>query len=298
MEDISTFIKERRNQSGIIYCCTKKDCEKVAEDLRTNHHVSIQHYHASLEPAERSLIQRNWQSGAVQVIAATIAFGMGIDKSDVRFVLHYSIPSSLEGFYQETGRAGRDGKPSICRLYYSFGDTRTHSFLIDKGDGNYEQKQRQRANLTIMTKFCDNEVDCRRKQIMGYFGESFLPAACKKMCDNCVRNSDTPCVFKNMSEDAIRVIQLVEALDSDIVTLAQLADIYRGMKNKRILEHNHHHLPGHGKGKDLNKQDADRLLRALVNEGALKEKFTMSRSGYPASEVHVRFFKKSFCDYF
>ncbi|KAI7867611.1 P-loop containing nucleoside triphosphate hydrolase protein [Mucor mucedo] len=287
LEDISIFIKQRRNQSGIIYCCTKKDCEKVAEELRNNHQVSIQHYHAALEPAERSLVQRNWQSGAVQVIAATIAFGMGIDKSDVRFVLHYSVPSSLEGFYQETGRAGRDGNPSICRLYYSFGDTRTHNFLIDKGDGNFEQKQRQRANLTIMTKFCDNEVDCRRKQIMGYFGESFTAAACKKMCDNCIRNADSPCTFKDMSDDAIRIIQMVEALGGEAITLAQLVDIYRGMKNKRIMEHGHDHLPGYGRGKDLSKQDIDRLLRALVNEGALKEKYTMSRAGYPTSEVQI-----------
>lgn len=286
LEDISNFIKQRRTQSGIIYCCTKKDCEKVAEELRNNHGVSIQHYHGALEPSERTQVQRNWQAGTTQVIAATIAFGMGIDKADVRFVIHYSLPSSLEGYYQETGRAGRDGLPAICRLYYSYGDTKTHLFLIDKGDGNYEQKQRHRANLTIMAKFCDNEVDCRRKQIMGYFGEKFDAAACKKMCDNCIRNQGSPCTFKDMSQEAIQVLQIVQDVRDD-VTLAQLADIYRGLKLKRIMDRGHNRLQGYGKGNDIPKQDIDRLLRAMVNEGALKEVVTVSRSGFPSSEVHV-----------
>lgn len=288
MADIQKFVNDHRNQSGIIYCCTKKDCENVASDLKSKHGVSIEFYHAAMSPQERSKVQRDWQTGHVQVIAATIAFGMGIDKPDVRFVIHYSVPSSVEGYYQETGRAGRDGLPAICRLYFSFGDTRTHNFLIDKGDGDFHQKKRLRENLTTMTKYCDNETDCRRKQIMGYFGERFEASRCNKMCDNCIRNQYTPSVFKDMSQDAIAVIGLVEQLGDDYVTLPQLTDIYRGAKHKRIVEHRHDILQGYGRGRNEPKTDVDRLLRALVNEHALRVVVKTSRTtSYPISEVHL-----------
>lgn len=289
MADIQKFVNDHKNQSGIIYCCTKKDCEKVAEELRNNYRVSIKHYHAAMTPDERSIVQREWQTGRIQVIAATIAFGMGIDKPDVRFVAHFSIPSSLEGYYQETGRAGRDGQPATCRLYFNFGDTRTHNFLIDKGDGNWQQKQRQRENLSNMMKFCDNETDCRRKQIMSYFGERFEAAACKKMCDNCIRNQYTQNEFKDMSKDAIVAINIVKQLGSnDPVTLNQLLDIYRGARLKRVMDHGHDNLDGFGHGKNVPKINADRLLRAIVYEGGLEVKtITHSSSAYPSSEVHV-----------
>ncbi|KAI9356676.1 P-loop containing nucleoside triphosphate hydrolase protein [Pilaira anomala] len=288
MIDIQNFVQSHRSQSGIIYCCTKKDCENVATELRNKYGVSIEHYHAAMSPQERSKVQRDWQTGRVQVIAATIAFGMGIDKPDVRFVIHYSVPSSVEGYYQETGRAGRDGLPAICRLYFSFGDTRTHHFLIDKGEGDFHQKKRLRENLITMTKYCDNETDCRRKQIMGYFGERFDPAACNKMCDNCIRNQYTPSVFKDLTQDAITVLKIVEQLGNDFVTLTQLADIYRGARNKRIMEHGHNQLVGYGQGKNMNKTDVDRLLRALVNEHALRVVVKISRaSSFPTSEVHT-----------
>ncbi|CAO3609581.1 unnamed protein product [Mucor hiemalis] len=288
LADIQKFVNDHRNQSGIIYCCTKKDCEKVAEELRNNYRVSIRHYHAAMSTEERSVVQRDWQTGRIQVIAATIAFGMGIDKPDVRFVAHYSVPSSLEGYYQETGRAGRDGLPATCRLYFNFSDTRTHNFLIDKGDGNWEQKQRQRENLSNMMRFCDNETDCRRKQIMGYFGERFEAALCNKMCDNCIRNQYTQNEFKDMTQDAAVAIKIVQQLGSDTVTLNQLLDIYRGAKLKRVMERGYDRLNGFGHGKSIPKINADRLLRAVVYEGGLEVKtVTPNNSAYPVQEVHV-----------
>lgn len=294
LADIQKFVNDHRNQSGIIYCCTKKDCEKVAEELRNNYRVSIKHYHAAMSTEERSVVQREWQTGRIQVIAATIAFGMGIDKPDVRFVAHYSIPSSLEGYYQETGRAGRDGLPATCRLYFNFGDTKTHNFLIDKGDGNWEQKQRQRENLSNMMRFCDNETDCRRKQIMSYFGERFEAAMCNKMCDNCIRNQYTQNEFKDMTQDAAVAIKIIQQLGSDTVTLNQLLDIYRGAKLRRVMDRGYDHLIGFGHGKNVPKNNADRLLRAIVYEGGLEIKtVTQSNSTYPVQEVHVSVIIKS-----
>lgn len=288
LADIQKFVNDHRNQSGIIYCCTKKDCEKVAEELRNNYRVSIKHYHAAMSTEERSVVQREWQTGRIQVIAATIAFGMGIDKPDVRFVAHYSIPSSLEGYYQETGRAGRDGLPATCRLYFNFSDTKTHNFLIDKGDGNWEQKQRQRENLSNMMRFCDNETDCRRKQIMSYFGERFQAAMCNKMCDNCIRNQYTQNEFKDMTQDAAVAIKIIQQLGSDTVTLNQLLDIYRGAKLRRVMERGHDRLTGFGHGKNVPKINADRLLRAIVYEGGLEIKtVTPNNSTYPVQEVHI-----------
>ncbi|KAI7903736.1 P-loop containing nucleoside triphosphate hydrolase protein [Cokeromyces recurvatus] len=287
LNDMKNFIEEHRGQSGIIYCCTRKDCEQVATNLRTDYGVSIKHYHAAMTTEERREVQQEWQTGKVQVIAATIAFGMGIDKPDVRFVLHYSVPSSLEGYYQETGRAGRDGLPATCRLYYNYSDTKTHNFLIDQGDGSWQQKQRQRDNLNTMMRFCDNETDCRRKQIMGYFGERFDPSHCQRMCDNCMRNEYTRTVVRDMSKEAIILINMIQQIDPDHVTLAQLVDIYRGSKNKRIMEHGHDQLEGYGHGKAKQRTEVDRLLRTMIHDDVIREKSECNAKGFPITHVTV-----------
>ncbi|KAI8097856.1 P-loop containing nucleoside triphosphate hydrolase protein [Gilbertella persicaria] len=284
-KDMNDFIRQHPGQSGIIYCSTRNNCEQVAETLRRDFGLSIKHYHAAMTPAERMVVQREWQTGQVQVIAATIAFGMGIDKPDVRFVLHHSVPSSVEGYYQETGRAGRDGLPATCRLYYSFADTRTHNFLIDQGDGSWEQKQRQRNNLNTMIRFCDNTTDCRRKQIMGYFGEKFDTALCRRMCDNCVNSQHAQNVMKDLSNEAIVIIKIMEQIQPDRVTFAQLADIFRGSKNKRLLDHGHDRLNGYGHGKSMLRQDVDRLLRTMMLDDVIREKSECNARGFPITQV-------------
>lgn len=165
--DMVSFISSHYpNESGIIYCTSKKECEKMADTLRSKFGLSVYFYHAGLEKEDRCEIQRKWANNQIQIIVATIAFGMGIDKPDVRFVIHYSLPKSLEGYYQETGRCGRDGNESCCILYYNYADKKIIEFMIDKGEGTRDEKQRQRHNLQQVIDYCENNSDCRRQQIL------------------------------------------------------------------------------------------------------------------------------------
>lgn len=129
--------------------------------------MSARFYHAGLNKKDRIEVQQLWAKNTVKIIVATIAFGMGIDKPDVRYVIHYSLPKSLEGYYQETGRAGRDGLESVCILFYTYGDKRRVEYLIEVGDGSKEQKQSQKEYLAQVIQYCENKVDCRRQQLLG-----------------------------------------------------------------------------------------------------------------------------------
>ncbi|KAI9314247.1 P-loop containing nucleoside triphosphate hydrolase protein [Dichotomocladium elegans] len=285
LDDISQFIRQHPGQSGIIYCISRRQCEDVAQKLSSNYRISCYHYHAALESEERIRIQKQWQRGEIKVIVATIAFGMGIDKPDVRFVIHYSLPSSVEGYYQETGRAGRDGLPASCRLYYSFVDTRTHQMLIQNGDGDLQQKQRLQENLNQMIRYCENKADCRRKQVLSYFGENFDPRLCKRTCDNCRNNEHLHTYEKDMTGDAKCALQLIGELTGEKVTLAQLVDILRGSRGKRIVDSGFTSLGNFGSLKHLNRTDADRLLKQLVFEKAMVERSETNAMGFTTSYI-------------
>ena len=175
-----------RGKCGIIYCISRKDCEKLAENLKRNHGVKCDFYHADLPYSRRQDIQRDWMNNDIQVIIATIAFGMGINKRDVRFVIHYSMPKSLEGYVQECGRAGRDQKKAECILYYSYGDRKLMDFFIANGSNTGVRKKENLHALYSMLEYCEEPFLCRRMMQLQFLGEtSFSSELCMRMCDNC-----------------------------------------------------------------------------------------------------------------
>ncbi|KAJ5650578.1 Bloom syndrome protein [Penicillium longicatenatum] len=266
-----TITASYRNQCGIIYCLSRRTCESVAEELVKKYKIKAHHYHAHLQPKQKAEVQSAWQNGRYHVIVATIAFGMGIDKPDVRFVIHHSIPKSLEGYYQETGRAGRDGKRSGCYLYYGYKDTTLLKRMIDQGEGSYEQKARQKHMLRNVVQFCENRSDCRRVQVLAYFNEQFRREDCGNTCDNC--KSDLIFEEHDFSEYASWAIKIVRSLTlqkEDKVTVLYCVDILRG-DLKRPKSPSHRQNPGYGKGSDLDRAEAERLFYRLLGEDALAE---------------------------
>lgn len=272
-----------RNKCGIIYCLSRKDCEKVAQTLRTRG-VKAQHYHAKLDPVEKETLQKEWQANKFNVIVATIAFGMGIDKPDVRYVIHYTLPKTLEGYYQETGRAGRDGGPSSCYLFYAYGDTNQLYRFINDSDGSALEKKRQREMLQMVVQYCENRAECRRVQVLRYFGEQFPPELCNKTCDNC--SSGEEYEEHDVTDYAKAAISIVNALEGK-KTLLFAMEVFRGNSTKTHKDAGSHNIPGYGAGKAWERTDGERLLHHLVQLDALREEVKENRGGFPTSHVVV-----------
>jgi len=285
LESMSDLIlKDYKDQTGIIYTLSRKGCEDLAEKLR-NKGIKAHHFHASMEPEEKNAVQREWQAGKWQVVVATIAFGMGIDKPDVRFVIHHTLPKSLEGYYQETGRAGRDGKPSGCYLYYGYQDTAVLKRFIDESEGSEEVKERQREMLKRMVQFCENRSDCRRADILAYFGEAFMKEECNHSCDNC--NSDSVFEAIDVTSQAQAALKIVKHLQRVNVTLLHVIDILRGMGSAKIKAQNHHLIEGYGCASNLPRGEVERLFIRLLMENALAE-YNVVKSGFAKQYIHVR----------
>ena len=251
--DIIKYIRQNPGKSGIIYCLSRKKVEEIAELLNVNG-IKARPYHAGLDAKTRAENQDAFLMEEVNVIVATIAFGMGIDKPDVRFVIHYDIPKSLEGYYQETGRAGRDGQEGQCITYYSYKDIQKLEKFMQ---GKPIAEQEIGRQLLMETVAYAESNQCRRKLLLNYFGEDYLPDNCGA-CDNCLHPKKR---FEG-SDQMCMVIDLVEALPERFKT-EHLANILAGESNSLIKSYRHDSLEFFGAGRD----HSFRFWCAVIHQG-------------------------------
>ena len=260
-KDIIKFIKQHPGKSGIIYCLSRKKVEELAAILRAND-IKAAAYHAGLDSATRTQTQDAFLMEDIDVIVATIAFGMGIDKPDVRFVIHYDIPKSLEGYYQETGRAGRDGGEGICLAFYSSKDLdKLEKFM----EGKPVAEQDIGRQLLVETAAYAETSVCRRKMLLHYFGEIYDKDNCGN-CDNCL-HPKTKIEAKDQLVTVLHVIQLIkENFRSDYVI-----DFIMGKETEEILAHKHHELDEFGIGEDDDEKIWNPVIRQALIAGYIRK---------------------------
>ena len=260
-KDIIKFIKANPGKSGIIYCLSRKKVEELAEILQANE-ISAMAYHAGMEAAARSKTQDAFIMEKIDVIVATIAFGMGIDKPDVRYVIHYDIPKSLEGYYQETGRAGRDGGEGQCIAFYNSKDVqKLEKFLEGKP---LAEQDIGRQLLAETTAYCESSV-CRRKLLLHYFGENYEEDNCGN-CDNCL-NPKKRVEAQQLLETVLEVIAAVkENFKADYII-----DMLLGKETSEITDHMHDDLEVFGSGSDEEEKTWNAVIRQALIAGYIKK---------------------------
>lgn len=262
MKDLISFINKRKGKSGIVYCLSRKKTEEVAEILQANG-INALPYHAGLDAKTRAGNQDKFLMEDADVICATIAFGMGIDKPDVRFVIHYDVPKSLEGYYQETGRAGRDGMEGDCVLFFNPKDTeKLEKFLKDKPVAEREIG----TQLISEMAFFAESSQCRRKSLLHYFGENFNADKCDKMCDNCRSPRET----EEATDSLIAALKTIQYTDGK-VGLKHIINILIGKTSPEVKAYKHNLNPLFGSGKDKNENYWKTLIRyGQINNLILK----------------------------
>ena len=260
-KDIIKFIRQHSGKSGIIYCLSRKKVEELAAILKAND-IKAAAYHAGLDSNTRSQTQDDFLMERIDVIVATIAFGMGIDKPDVRFVIHYDIPKSLEGYYQETGRAGRDGGEGICLAFYSYKDLQKLDKFMEGKPVAEQDIGRQLLQETAA--YAETSV-CRRKMLLHYFGEQYNKDHCGN-CDNCLHPRKKIEAMNQMVIALKAIIAIKENFRADYVV-----DFITGKETNEILAHKHQNLEEFGSGEDENEKIWNPLLRQAVIAGYLKK---------------------------
>ena len=272
-DQLLDFLRARRRESGIVYCSSRKAVERLATNL-TEDGVKAQPYHAGLTPAQRATHQEQFLRDDVRVICATIAFGMGINKPNVRFVVHYDLPKNLEGYYQETGRAGRDGLPGECVLLFSPGDAvKQTQFIEEKTDP--QEQQIAREQLQQMVHYAES-AGCRRVELLRYFGETFSAEACGA-CDNCL----SPRATFNGTVAAQKLLSCVYRIREKSgfgVGLNHVVEVLTGADTERIRKWGHTELSTYGIGKEHGRTEWAAIGRELTRLGFLRqtaEKFSV-----------------------
>ncbi|MDE6137660.1 MAG: ATP-dependent DNA helicase, partial [Muribaculaceae bacterium] len=255
--DIIRFISQRRGKSGIIYCLSRKKVEELAEFLKVNNIPALP-YHAGMDSATRSANQDAFLLEKVDVIVATIAFGMGIDKPDVRYVIHYDMPKSLEGYYQETGRAGRDGGEGHCLTFYAYKDLQKMEKFMQGKPVNEQEIGKQ---LLLETASYAESSVCRRKSILHYFGEEYAEENCGN-CDNC-RDTKKKVEAK---EDLLAVLDTITALKEKFKA-DYIIDVLRGHANAKIRDYGHDELEVFGSCQGADPRHLNAVLRQAILAG-------------------------------
>lgn len=258
---IIMFIRQHPGQSGIIYCLSRKKVEELAEILKANE-IKAAPYHAGLDSATRSQTQDDFLMEKIDVIVATIAFGMGIDKPDVRFVIHYDIPKSLEGYYQETGRAGRDGGEGICIAFYARKDLKKLEKFMENKPVAEQDIGRQLLQETAA--YAESSV-CRRKMLLHYFGEEYLEDNCHN-CDNCLHPKN-----KIEAKDALLVVLKAIAAVKENFRQEYVIDFVKGRATDDIVSHKHNELEEFGTGEDMDNKLWNPVIRQALISGYLKK---------------------------
>jgi len=275
LKEIVGYIKQRSKKSGIIYCLSRKKVEEIAEVLNLNG-IKALPYHAGLDAKTRATHQDKFLMEDVHVIVATIAFGMGIDKPDVRFVIHYDVPKSLEGYYQETGRAGRDGLEGDCLLFYNPADIeKLEKFMKDKPVAEREIGEQ----LIFETQSYVESSGCRRKILLHYFGEEFDQKHCGKMCDNCRHPKEQ----QEVTKDLLLALDTIENLNGKF-NLKHVVDVLTGTKSQPIMDYEHNNLGcfGAGKAKDV------LFWKSVIRMGLLMSLITKDIENYGLLKVNER----------
>ncbi|CAM1372194.1 DNA helicase RecQ [Tenacibaculum xiamenense] len=265
VKQIISFIEDRPNQCGIIYCLSRKATEQLAGKLQKSN-ISAIAYHAGLSFDERARAQEAFIKDDVEVVCATIAFGMGIDKSNVRWVIHYNMPKNIEGYYQEIGRSGRDGLPSEALLFHSYADViQLRQFIENTGN-----KDVQEAKLERMKQFAE-ATDCRRKVLLSYFGELI-----EKDCGNCDVCKNPPKFFDGtvIAQKALSAIYRLKGKEA----MGTVIDVLRGAQNAAVLDKNYQSLKTYGAGRDIAWRDWQHYLIQLMNQGYCQIAFHLNNS--------------------
>jgi len=261
LKQIHEFIKNTHpHDTGIVYCLARKKVDKVAKELSQLGFKAIP-YHAGLSKEQREKNQQLFNTEDQIIVVATIAFGMGIDRPDVRFVAHLDLPKSIEGYYQETGRAGRDGRPASAWMIYGLEDVVKLSRMLENTDASEHYKKQARSKLDSMLSLCET-AQCRRQHLLSYFGQD-SGSHCEN-CDTCM----VPVITWDATQDAQKLLSTIYKT-SQIYGANHLIDILRGSKNSKVMEKNHHLLSVYGIGKDKSKNHWNLIIRQLLNKNYL-----------------------------